>query len=181
MTLEHCLITHAAPTLAGLKVGNLLCVSKAVATKEALRQCCRSLWDKGISITPLRLRRGRILLYVFRPKQLQEILERKSVRDFLQAVGYEKLQVPGVLGQLRLHFRSADFPHEIGIFLGYPVEDVRGFIEHCGANCKYCGEWKVYGDVESAKRTFEKFRKCRGIYRRCYQSGFALPKLAVAM
>lgn len=181
MTLEHCLITYAAPTLAGLKVGNLLCVPQAVVTKEDFLRCCRSLWDKGISIARLRSGNGRVLLYVFRPKRLQEILAQKPVQKFLQREGYRKMRVSSALGQLRHHFSSLDFPHEIGIFLGYPIEDVRGFMEQCGKNCKYCGEWKVYGDVESAKRTFEKFRKCRGVYQRCYQDGFAFLKLAVAM
>ena len=54
-----------------------------------------------------------------------------------------------------------EFPHEIGIFLGYPLEDVDGFITHQGENCKLCGCWKVYGNVEQASRTFANYEKCR--------------------
>ena len=36
------------------------------------------------------------------------------------------------------------FPHEIGVILGYPVEDVIEFEKHQGKNCKYCGCWKRY-------------------------------------
>ena len=54
-----------------------------------------------------------------------------------------------------------EFPHEIGIFLGYPLEDVDGFITHQGENCKLCGCWKVYGNVEQARRTFASYEKCR--------------------
>ena len=43
----------------------------------------------------------------------------------------------------------------MGIFLGYPVDDVAGFINHCGNNCKACGQWKVYGDVEYAKNLLQ--------------------------
>lgn len=38
-----------------------------------------------------------------------------------------------------------DFPHEVGFFLGYPAEDVVGFIRNKGQNFKFCGRWKVYG------------------------------------
>lgn len=41
---------------------------------------------------------------------------------------------------------SADFPHEIGVFLGYPLGDVVGFIENRGKNFTCCGCWKSYGD-----------------------------------
>ena len=56
---------------------------------------------------------------------------------------------------------SESFPHEIGIFLGYPAEDVRGFVENGGCNYKLCGCWKVYGSVESARRKFAAYDRCR--------------------
>ena len=56
---------------------------------------------------------------------------------------------------------SEEFPHEIGIFLGYPIEDVEGFIENRGENFKICGYWKVYGCPEKAKYIFSNYEKCR--------------------
>ena len=55
--------------------------------------------------------------------------------------------------------QGGTFPHEIGLFLGYPVEDVVGFMEHKGQNFKLCGPWKVYGDVEAAKRCFARIQR----------------------
>ena len=57
--------------------------------------------------------------------------------------------------------QSEGFPHEIGVFLGYPLEDVIGFCRHKGEGCKLCGYWKVYGDVDHAKRCFAAFDCCR--------------------
>jgi len=54
-----------------------------------------------------------------------------------------------------------DFPHEIGLFLGYPLHDVRSFIRMKGAGYKLCGEWKVYGNPMSAMHSFHCFRACR--------------------
>ena len=53
------------------------------------------------------------------------------------------------------------FPHEIGVFLGYPPEDVMGFVRNKGKNYKYNGYWKVYGDVEQCKRRFAAYDSCR--------------------
>ena len=52
---------------------------------------------------------------------------------------------------------AESYPHEMGIFLGYPLEDVRGFILHEGKDSRYTGYWKVYGDVEQAKQTFQAY------------------------
>ena len=54
---------------------------------------------------------------------------------------------------------SESFPHEIGLFLGYPAEDVQGFIRNCAAKPKLVGAWKVYGDAEVAKKKFASYKK----------------------
>lgn len=79
----------------------------------------------------------------------------------------------------RLRGRKA-FPHEIGLFLSYPPEDVRGFIRYGGSRSKLTGCWQVYGDVENARRTFERFERCTRIYCRRWSEGVPLTRLAVA-
>ena len=65
------------------------------------------------------------------------------------------------LSLLERRISCGSFPHEIGIFLGYPLDDVLGFIENKGENCLFCGFWKVYSEPERARRTFEKYVYCR--------------------
>ena len=76
--------------------------------------------------------------------------------------------------------RSENFPHEIGLFLGYPLEDVIGFIENAGKNSKCTGYWQVYGDELDAERRFKSYRKCSEVYRRLWNSGRSLQQLTVA-
>lgn len=61
---------------------------------------------------------------------------------------------------------SDEFPHEIGLFLGYPVEDVKGFIENKASCAKCVGYWKVYGDEEKAQKLFNQYKKCTGVYKK---------------
>lgn len=75
---------------------------------------------------------------------------------------------------------NADFPHEIGLFLGYPPEDVEGFIRFGGKNCKCFGCWKVYGNIEAAHQCFERFKKCTACYCERYRLGCPLDALVVA-
>lgn len=70
---EDLVIRHCAPTLAGIKTGNLFscaCPCKAVLTKELCR-LNRKLVPKGIRALPLRVQKGRALIYVYRPNALE--------------------------------------------------------------------------------------------------------------
>lgn len=68
------------------------------------------------------------------------------------------------------------FPHEIGCFLGYPAEDVRGFIEDIKP-CKLVGTWKVYGNEEMAKHLFQIYEKCTYAYLEHFEKGMSLEQL----
>lgn len=53
-----------------------------------------------------------------------------------------------------------DFPHEVGLFLGYPLEDVIGFEAYGASNFKYSGLWKVYGNKENAIASMNEYKNC---------------------
>ena len=74
---------------------------------------------------------------------------------------------------------SEEFPHEIGLFLGYPPEDVRGFLDG-RTDCTCVGCWKVYGDARAAEKLFDRYRKCTQVYCRQLAGGKPIERLAVA-
>ena len=57
--------------------------------------------------------------------------------------------------------QGKQFPHEMGLLLGYPVEDVVGFMENNGKNYLYSGYWKVYADVPAKKHIFIRYDEAR--------------------
>ena len=69
----------------------------------------------------------------------------------------------------------------MGLFLSYPPEDVRGFIQNRAQNYKRVCAWKVYGDEELAQRTFARYLKCTESYCRAFRAGRKLEELAVAI
>ena len=97
---------------------------------------------------PLRIWNGRALIYLYRPKALARDLACEDAACLLNGSGYDGTEPSGCLRCLmdRLQCQKDGFPHEIGLFLGYPPEDVRGFIENETRNYKFTGYWKVYGD-----------------------------------
>ena len=70
---------------------------------------------------------------------------------------------------------SAEFPHELGIFLGYPLADVKGFIEHNGKDFLYQGYWKVYENVEERKKMFSIYNVVKEEFIREMQALLFLP------
>ena len=180
---EEQMIRHCAPTLAGIKTGSLFACpcADARAVSNFARAMNRRLPGKGLRVLPLRSKGGRGLLYVYRPQRLQADLNQKASRQLLEDCGYRCPNANRCLCKLIERFAESDeFPHEIGLFLSYPPEDVYGFMHH-KADAKCCGCWKVYGDVDTAKRTFERYRKCSALYMRLWSQGCSIEQLTVAV
>lgn len=181
---EELVIRHCAPTLAGLKTGSIFCCdfSTELELCSALRRWNRMLAEKGIRVVPLRYRKGRALVYLFRPLGLSRDLECPEARALLLSCGYTGVGVNAALRTLMERLREWDeFPHEIGLFLGYPPEDVWGFMENRARGYKCAGCWKVYGDAEQARKTFAKYKKCTAVYSRMFAQGRSVQRLAVAV
>ena len=122
-----------------------------------------------------------MLLYVYRKKRLEQDLLKPGVMEFLRKYGYENTKTGDCLTRLKNRFDTTDcFPHEIGLFLDYPLPDVTGFIEQSGRNCKCCGVWKVYSNENETKALFDRFRKCTEVYRKVFARGRTLAQLTVA-
>ncbi len=175
------LIRCCAPTMARLKTGNMFTCpfeTREEMTAE-LRQLNLRLRRKGLRALPLKWRDGKALVYLYRPRLLERDLRDPLARRLLAECGYESCSANFCLARLMARLRrEEDFPHEVGLFLGYPPADVDGFM-HRKEHYKVCGLWKVYDDVEGAVRQFERCRHCTEVYLRRYAQGYSLDRLAV--
>ncbi|MBR3267713.1 MAG: DUF3793 family protein [Oscillospiraceae bacterium] len=180
---EEAMVRNCAPTLAGIKTGNLFSYryDSTEQMRESLRFWNRRLHDKGVRILPLRYCNNQALIYLYRPAHLANDLHDDEAKALLRDCGY----VPEYAGQciVRLMQRlreSDDFPHEIGLFLGYPPEDVSGFItQHaCGYKCAGC--WKVYGDEAKCRRLFMQYKQCTRLYEDCLKCGTDVVSMTVS-
>lgn len=163
--LQFQLILQCAPFLKGIKVACITNVDKDVC--QELRMV---LAGTGIEYRILAVRKGRCLVFFFRRAAFEEYLNRKDIRDFLSLYGYgcadKEADVDDILQRLSARIccyskEDIAFPHEIGAFLDYPLEDVKGFIDNGGRNCLITGYWKVYGDPEKAQMIFLAYDKAK--------------------
>lgn len=181
---EEMIVRHCSPTLAGLKTGNMFsCCFKSVdELRFEIRALNRKLASKGLRVLPLRISEDTALIYVYRPSKLKSDLQCADAVSILSESGYSFQSAERCVVQLISKLKNnAAFPHEVGLFLGYPPEDVMGFIKN-NAKCSKCvGCWKVYGDEEKAKKLFAQYKKCTEHYIRKHKNGHAIECLAVAV
>ena len=181
--LDKHLVAHCSPTLAGLKSANIFNYSfKSIKLLEQQLALLRAdLRPKGVSLRVLRRSGKRALIYVYRSARVQKELQRRGVLDFLSNYGYETDRLEHCLQYLSVRISShLEFPHEIGLFLGYPLDDVKGFIDNKGRNSRCCGCWKVYCNECEAEKLFARFVKCRSIYWNLFNRGKSVVQLTVA-
>lgn len=176
--LENYLINYCAPTLAGCKIGNIFTYKK----KENedinfyLHDWNEKLNKLGIFITVLRETKTSNLVYVYNRFNLQKLLNEEEIFNYLFSVGYRSKNVDDALLNLmeNLKTKKGEFPHEIGIFLGYPLCDVIGFIKNSGKSYKKCGNWKVYGCKKESQILFDRYDYCKNCYKKLYSKGYKI-------
>lgn len=152
---------QCAPVLADVKPANLLMLENS--TTEEVKNLTEG---SGAMIYFLYRGKRKCAWLIYREEKLERILRKKSNQRFLKKYEYKVFSVNAVLRCLSERAAqyldgTMPYPHELGIILGYPLEDVEGFIRCEGKNYLLSGYWKVYGDVEAARRTFALYQKVK--------------------
>ena len=153
------LALQCAPVISGIKISNLLTIPA-----KSLRELSVVLKKTELSFRILYPGRERLVILIYRETELKEYLEREEVMAFIYKCGYETSDIGKIFPvfvkrYMRYMELKQDFPHELGLFLGYPIEDVEGFIKENGKNYLYSGYWKVYKDTELKIRLFKNYEK----------------------
>ena len=184
-TFEAVLVEQCAPTLAGIKPASLFRFQ--ASGLPHIRRCAEE-WDERLNPLGIRVRILKEclnatagMIYVYREKWLERLLTERHRAAFLKQTGYRIGPISEMLDQLsdRLCLEQ-EYPHEIGVFLGYPLLDVVGFIENKARNFTCCGYWKCYGDPAAARRCFKRYRACTEAYKKQYAAGISVVQLVAA-
>ena len=165
---QNKLVTYSAPTLVHLKVGSLFCISKEDFPNhdECLDYFNDLFVASGLKICILKTCQTRLMIYIYHEDKLERLLKDDAIMAFMSTYGYQYNKADEALEALKLRLRSDTFPHEIGIFLGYPLYDVQFFISY-PHHQKCIGCWKVYGNQKNAQKKFDRFECVKNdIYRR---------------
>lgn len=159
------LVAHnAAPTIGKVKPSSL------VVFKKTIRRDLFSNWERykydivsSLNVNFYELKRTEDSVYVlfYDYIKLNNVFRNTENMAFLNRFGYsDEMNIYEALSLLKKRYEQA-CPHEIGIFLGYPVSDVFDFIECPNKECLMRGYWKVYNDIEYAKEVFKSYDEAK--------------------
>lgn len=116
------------------------------------------LADINLKYIELRENDDSIILMIYDEEVLTRELNKEEQIDFLINLGYpEQIEINQYVKTLKDRYEKYHCPHELGLFLGIPFEDVKDFMECTTKKCLLCGYWKVFNNEEKAKITFERF------------------------
>lgn len=185
MDIERFLAYYCGPALAGIKPSNIAACSKAKNPDiiSEIKRLNGVLNSKDIYIEILCDCKERFLIMLYRRKKLCQYLNCPQIKALLEKYNYpKKFSLYEYLAFLRKRIASGcsdteEFPHEIGAFLGYPIHDIYGFINHKTEKCLLTGEWKVYADADNAEKLFCRYSACRKAIVKRLNEGKTLEEL----
>lgn len=155
------LALQCAPLISGIKISNLL-----IIPPSGVCQLHEILEKTMLSYYILAKSSKRVVLLLFHQRSLEEYLLLPDNLALLKDMGYQHFGLYDILPIFSLRYQNylavhKDFPHEMGILLGYPIEDVRGFIDNNGQNFLYSGYWKVYENPALKMQLFRSYEHAK--------------------
>ncbi len=172
-SLEQKFLQHCSPTFAKIKASSLFKLSfKSLSEKHKLEAELRSLTQlldsQGFKLFILQTTQKYIQVLLYHHALLEQLLQKAEIKQFLASYSYHYKDSNEALEQLKMRVhRSKSFPHEIGVFLAYPLNEVQAFIQHhscpqaASHNNPVCaGAWRVFCDKNASERCFMRYRRC---------------------
>jgi hypothetical protein len=177
---EEWVFLNGAAVLLAEKTGELLTLSyeefpmDAAAVESKLDQLSKS-WNFAYRILDEGERSLKFIIY--QKDRLQAVLAEAPYCVMGAQLGYGfPLSATDFIDELRDRWRrQGAVPHEIGVALGYPLEDVFGYMGLLPLPCKGACGWQVYGCMQESKR-----RSCAFNDARCQALVFLAGAAAVA-
>lgn len=153
----HKILTRcAAPVLEYVKPSSLVSLPKELKADDII------LKTQNLEMMLLYKYRLSQMVFIFNRKMLNSIINNEKTHHLLKRYSYpDKPELDMYLEHLKKRLKDftdkrTDFPHEIGVFLGYPYQDVMDFIDG-KKDCCFCGYWKVYNNPHQALETMRKY------------------------
>ncbi len=149
---------QCAPLFMGIKISNML-----IMDLEDTDRVMDTFRETALSLSILYASARKVVFLVYDREKLEQYLCKKENQKLLRILGYQEYELTSILMELSKRYQGnmqglKAFPHELGLLLGYPIEDVMGFIVNHGQKSLYSGYWKVYENLSEKLLLFEQYQ-----------------------
>lgn len=177
--IDQIFLKCASHTLCGIKPANMFTVSSEKFSEECFEKWKRTFQEQGLSVVAFDCQTNLKMIFAYDFAWERKILGDIFVQAYLKGKGFScPKNTSDTLQELFFRLATNDsFPHEVGVFLGYPIEDVIQFEECQGKCCRYCGYWKSYCNPEEAKKCHDRFRICSLMCKQWFEEGYSIPQI----
>lgn len=178
--LMYNIVFHCAPALTGKKVSSLVTFKDADKKINSIWKLNKDKIKDKMNIQFIELKETDLSTVVlfYNENMLESILIKNETKEFLLNFGYGNFVASEALSLLKKRYEKA-CPHEIGIFLGYPINDVKCFLDCNKHECLAIGYWKVFSDIEGALETFALYDSAKKLYRSFLSQGYKPSQVAL--
>lgn len=169
-----------SPVITGIKPSSTITLSKQGHNLFKLWNMYGDDFLKDLNLKHILLREtnnAKVILIYDEISLMNTIYKRNSI-EFLKRLDYNlEMNLDEMLKHLINRYSDFHCPHELGIFLGIPVNDVKCFAECTESKCLLCGYWKVYEEEKKAQKIFEFYNSSKEIVMNHLLTGKDLKKI----
>lgn len=154
-----------APVVSGLKPSSTITLKKN-SKEYNIWINYKDIFLKKTKLNHILLRENdsAIILLIYSKKKLDDYINKREVKQFLCKLDYNfEDNLENILSNLVDRYNKFHCPHELGLFLGIPLQDVVDFMECTTKKCLLCGYWKVFNDFDGALQIFNDYDKSKEI------------------
>ena len=179
MDFYQTLVQCTSPTLCTLKPSCLFSLksNQYKENYEKIISLKKDLIPYGKHIRIIKRKDNLYLIFVYDRKLLESVIYTQVSLLYLESKGYLlNKDIDMMTSQLFSRLKGdISFPHEIGLFLGYPLRDVIAYEKDRGRTSLYTGLWQVYSRVEESCNIMQTYRKCTAYCTKLLMQGMDIP------
>ncbi|MDI9216942.1 DUF3793 family protein [Clostridium tertium] len=157
-SIKKFLLYNSSLVIAGVKPSATVTINKKLEKlyKTWIQDGKSFLKSINLSFINLREDDNASIILIYNNDILKKHIFKPENMDFLIKLGYKRNNnISYYVEYLKDRYDEFNCPHELGIFLGIPIDDVKSFMQCSYKKCLGCGYWKVYSNYEKALEIFD--------------------------
>lgn len=161
---EKRLIKTISPVIKGIKSSEIISLPKNEENIESKLELLTNLYNRCYKIEGkvIPYSNNSIKVFIYNKSSLEKILHKKNIKKFLASYGYSmECTTEDYLNILYKKISRGSIPSEIGIFLGYPLKDVMGFMGINNLPLTKVNYWRIYGNADISDKLFNNIQKVK--------------------